>query len=201
VFVLPAWATVTIAVGASAITALSAFFGSLAARGDKGAWRNTQLETAHTFATAIDRALRDIGRATLHVSGDQVVLQESLSRTEQHLDAVADAHTDVLLVYGSGNRGEIATHAYETLRAAADALGESAPRPLGASAGNGLEAESLNNIQTALDESRARLDEFISHAARSIRGRRPLRLVPNFLLDAVSHDAGIRRKTTDAAER
>ena len=125
-FVLPAWATVTIAVGASAINALSAFFGSLAARGDKGAWRNTQLETAHTFAIAVDRALRDIGRATLHVSGDQVVLQESLSRTEQHLDAVADAHTDVLLVYGSGNRGEIATHAYETLRAAADALGERA---------------------------------------------------------------------------
>jgi len=175
--VLPAWATVTIAVGASAITALSAFFGSLAARGDKGAWRNTQLATAHAFATAVDRALREVSAAALDVRSDQSARQASLSRAKRHLEAVADAHTHVLLVYGAGNRGELATHAYQTVRAAADALSARERGEDEAATHVGVEIQSLRSIESKLVESRASLQEFIAQTSRSVRGRRPLRLV------------------------
>jgi hypothetical protein len=131
-------------------------------------------DAARRFGCAVDRALRRVEYSfgDSRDAGTGRDLQLMLDR-EALVDELARRHTDVLLVFGADRRGQLATAAY---RAAADLLERGA------------------NPSADLEDCRAQLDSFIYEASRSIRGRRPLRIIPNWLLDAVSHDAAIRRK-------
>lgn len=159
---LPAWATVAIALGASAITAVAALGGALlqGRREREGQLRTLIVESAHDFATGILQAImgvRDALEAPRRQIADQSAIwaaePEARRRADEAEARLARVH---LLVGPDTDTGRAAQTAVDQLVEAVDALLPAA----------GTDEE---KAERALRVARDRLRAFEIAAGRAIR--------------------------------
>jgi hypothetical protein len=121
---LPAWATVAIALGGSALTALASIGVAYLTKKQESVaeWRKLLVEAAHGFSTSLSRAIRAVREA---IEASQAATVEGLGTNEAVnaavllIDEASDRLDHVLLLYGQDSKtGRPAKHAVDLLRKA-----------------------------------------------------------------------------------
>jgi hypothetical protein len=189
--VLPAWATVVIALGGSAIVAAFSLFGTLiATRHQRQAeWHQRLVDASDDFSTGVWQAVRAVREAVQAFNEGDLIFGEYGEWLSEHPTLVAAAERGaavaddrlarVLLLFGQDSpAGTAAERAVEALRAAAEGLsgylrgvaddekGEALP-----GYGKGLRAAEAE--QAIVEKAHA---EFNRHARSALPGK-PRRLL------------------------
>ena len=123
---LPAWATVAIALGGSFLTAVASIGVAYLTKKHESVaeWRKLMVEVGEDFSTGVGQATRGV-RETLRLVDDHegLVSHEAVEEAARLVDVASDRLARVMLLYGTRTKaGEPAEGAIRTLRTAKTGL-------------------------------------------------------------------------------